>query len=138
MSRYSALVQAAHREQLKLETDSEPESVATGPLVNLWLVVALPANDFSKKIEYNEELGLLLAPEGKFIGFAHTREELHRMTTSKLEETEARGEPEDGPAIEVLADYVYLTYRAEFRGTEDLQKLLEFLLVEGMLKPQTS
>lgn len=134
MPRYSAMAHAAYMEQL----EAASEDIPTGPLVNLWLLVALPANDFSEKIEYNEELDLLLAPEGKFVGFAHTREELLRMTTSKMRETEVRGEPGDGPAIEVLADYVYLTYKAEFKGTEDLQKLLEFLLAEGMLKPQTT
>jgi hypothetical protein len=107
-----------------------------GALVPLWLVVALPADDFSKKIDYNEELDLLLAPEGNFVGFAHTREELSEMTTAKLGEIEVPNGPKDAPSIEVLADYVYLTYKAEFKGTEDLQKLLEFLLAEGMLKPQ--
>jgi hypothetical protein len=58
------------------------------------------------------------------------------MTTAKLGEIEVPNGPKDAPSIEVLADYVYLTYKAEFKGTEDLQKLLEFLLAEGMLKPQ--
>ncbi len=133
MPRCSAFARAAYMKQL----EEASEEIPSGPLVNLWLVVKLPADDFSKKIEYNEEMDLLLAPEGEFVGFAHTREELTVMTTAKLGETEVQGEPEEAPTIEVLADYVYLTYKAEFRGTEDLQKLLEFLLAEGMLKPQT-
>ncbi len=125
MPRYSALAHATYMEQL----ESTSEEISAGPLINLWLVVELPSNDFSKKIEYNEELDLLLASEGKFVGFARTREELIQMTTSSLD-------PES--ADEVSASHVYLTYRAEFRGTKDLQKLLEFLLAEGMLKPQNT
>jgi len=132
MSRHSAFAYAAYIKQL--EEDSE--DIPSGPLVPLWLVVALPADNFSDKIDYDEKMDLLLAPEGKFVGFALNGEELAKMTTSTLGEVEVRKEPEEGPTTEVLADYVYLTYKAEFKGTEDLQKLLEFLLAEGMLKPQ--
>lgn len=134
MSRHSAFAYAAYIKNLEEDTEEPP----SGPLVPLWLVVALPADDFSDKIDYDEKMDLLLAPEGKFVGFALTREELNKMTTSTLEEIESREGPEGAPATEVLADCVYLTYKAEFKGTEDLQKLLEFLLAEGMLKPQTT
>ncbi len=134
MSRHSAFAYAAYIKDLEEGTEEPP----SGPLVPLWMVVALPADDFSKKIDYDDKMDLLLAPEGKFVGFALGREELAKMTTSKLEEIESREGPEGAPSIEVLADFVYLTYKAEFKGTEDLQKLLEFLLAEGMLKPQTT
>jgi hypothetical protein len=133
MSRHSAFAYAAYVKQL----EEGSEEIPSGPLVPLWLVVALPADNFSEKIEYDEKTDLLLAPEGKFVGFAKTREELAEMTTAKLGEIEVKKGPKDTPRVEVLADFVYLTYKAEFKGTEDLQKLLDFLLVEGMLKPQT-
>jgi hypothetical protein len=107
-----------------------------GPCVPLWLVVELPADDFSDKIRYDEETDLLLASRGKFIGFATSKEELDRMTTATLGNIEVQKDPEEEPTHEVLADYVYLTYKAEFRGTADLQTLLEFMLAERMLKPQ--
>jgi len=133
MSRYSAFAYAAYMKKL----EEDPDDIPSGPLVPLWLVVALPADNFSEKIEYDEKTDLLLAPEGKFVGFAQSREELAEMTTAKLGEIEVKKGPDDEPTTEVLADFVYLTYKAEFKGTEDLQKLLDFLLVEGMLKPQT-
>lgn len=133
MSRHSTFAYAAYIKQLEEDSEDTP----SGPLVPLWLIVALPADNFSDKIDYDEKMDLLLAPEGKFVGFALGREELAKKTTSVLEEIESREGPEGAPTTEVLADYVYLTYKAEFKGTEDLQKLLEFLLAEGMLKPQT-
>ncbi|KKK89388.1 hypothetical protein LCGC14_2733580 [marine sediment metagenome] len=107
--------------------------------VPLWLIVEISAQDFSSKIDYNEELDLLLAPKGNFIGFATSSDELDSITTSKSREVKVCiSGSEGGVQTEVRADYVYLTYKAGFKGTKDLQKLLEFLLKEGMLKPQST
>jgi len=132
---YSALAHAAHQATLeKAMTDGE---VSSGALVPLWMVVEVSAQDFSEKIEYNEELDLLLAPEGRFVGFAKSKAEADEMTTGKLVEL-APPETEDEKILpKVKTDSVYLTYKADFRGTADLQKLLEFLLTEGLLKPQS-
>jgi hypothetical protein len=107
-----------------------------GPCVNLWLVVELPANDFSDKINYDEETDLLMASRGKFVGFARSKEELDQMTTTEF--TGAEVPAEEGDAVVALPGHVYLTYRAQFRGTADLQTLLEFLLEENLLQPQTA
>lgn len=106
--------------------------------IDLWMIVEVPKEKFSDKIEYDEELNLLLAPEGKFAGFAKTRAEADKMTTSKLKEVEIREAPEGGVHKEFVGDSVYLTYKAEINGTSDLRKLLEFFLSEGMLKPQNN
>ena len=120
----------------KLNLDAEPGY--SGPGVDLWMIVEVPKEKFSDKIEYDARLDLLLAPEGKFAGFAKTRAEADGMTTSKLKEVEVRGTPEDGVRKEVVGDSVYLTYKAQIKGTSDLKKLLEFFLSEGMLKPQNN
>jgi hypothetical protein len=109
-----------------------------GPNVEMWLVVELPSDSFSDKIRYDEETDLLLASKGKFIGFARSREELEQMTTTEFTGAEdPDDELEEGKTKEVLPGHVYLTYRAQLRGTADLQTLLEFLLAEKMLQPQT-
>ncbi len=124
-------------EQYELATPPYAGSfISSDPSVSLWLIVEIPKEKFSEKIEYNEELDLLLAPAGKFIGFALSGLDVDKMTTSKLKEVELRGEPEEGLRKEVVAESVYLTYKAEVRGHKELLKLLEFLLAEKMLKPQ--
>lgn len=132
MNPWAVLAYAAQMGQL----DLDEEMGYRGPNVDIWLIVEIDKKNFSERIEYDEELDLLLAPEGKFVGFASTKAEADRMTTAKLKEVEVRGEPEDGIRHEVVADAVYITYKAEIKGQKELRKLLEFLKSEGMLKPQ--
>jgi len=110
-----------------------------GPNVDLWLVVELPSDDFSDKIRYDEETDLLLASRGKFIGFARSREELDQMTTTEFTGAEEPDDVPEGGEVKIARPgHVYLTYRAQLRGTADLQTLLEFLLAENLLQPQTA
>ncbi len=123
--------------------DFEGDKKYNGPNVTLWFVVEIGKKNFSEKIDYNEELGLLLASDGRFIGVARSLTELEEMTTAKSREVEVVDKPKDGESkstvhIETVTDNVYLTYKAEVRGTEGLEKLLAFLLAEEMLKPQNN
>lgn len=127
---------AAAAEMGELNLDTGPGY--SGPGADLWMVVEVPKERFSEKIEYDEKLDLLLASEGKFVGFAKTKIEVDKMTTSKLKEVEIQGSPEDSGRKDLVAESVYLTYKAQVRGTSDLKKLLEFFLSEGMLKPQNN
>ena len=131
---YADLAQMAMAQQQAAIAVSDSKE---GPRLDLWMVVEIKKENFSEKIEFDEELGVFLAPEGKFVGFALTRHDVDEMTTAKLHEVETPGEIEGTTHTELASQYVYLTYKAELKGAEALKKLLGFLVSEGMLKPQT-
>jgi hypothetical protein len=104
--------------------------------VDLWMVVEIDKKGFSEKLEYDAELDLILAPEGNFVGIAATKIRADEMTTSRAVSVPIRNENGDRIGEEVVAEHVYLTYKATIKGTTELKKLLAFLKSEGMLQHQ--
>ena len=104
--------------------------------IDLWMIVEIEKKGFSEKLEYDPELDLILAPDAKFLGFAATKVRTDEMTTTKVIEVPIRNEEGERIGENILAESVYLTYKATIKGTTELKKLLAFLKSEGMLQHQ--
>jgi len=89
------------------------------PKLNFWLVVALPGKDYSERIEWHENLPMLVPVSGSGVltGLAQSNAELTKMLT------------ED-------SGNVHLTYKVKIQGQKAWRDLLEFLAEHGMLEKE--
>ncbi len=89
------------------------------PKLDFWLVIALPGKDYSERIEWHEDLPMLMPTSGSGVltGLAQSNAELNKMLT------------ED-------SGNVHLTYKVKIQGQEAWRDLLEFLAEHGMLEKE--
>jgi hypothetical protein len=87
--------------------------------ISFWLVVGLPGDSFSDKLEFHEEVPMLMpiSGSGKFLGIAQSKAELDKMVTSDK-------------------DNVHLTYKVKLQGQKAWRDLLEFLATHDMLEKE--
>lgn len=86
---------------------------------NFWLVVGIPKKDFSEKIEWHEEIPMLMPASGvgKLIGLAQTKDDLNKI-------------------IEADQGNVHLTYKVKIQGQKAWRDLVEFLAQHDMLEKE--
>jgi len=87
--------------------------------LNFWLVVSLPADSFSEKLEWHSEIPMLVpvSGTGKLLGLAQGKDDLDAM----LHEDRAN---------------VHLTYKVKIQGQNAWRDLLEFLAEHNMLEKE--
>jgi hypothetical protein len=102
-------------------------SVNSFPKLNFWLVVSLPGDDYSEKLEWHHEIPMLIPASGtgRLLGLARTKPELDAMLL------------EDSQSKRGKTGNIHLTYKVKIQGQESWRSLLEFLATHDMLEKET-
>ena len=89
------------------------------PRTSFWLVIGLPADDYSERIEMHDEIPMLMPVSGSgvLVGLAKEKTELDKM----LMEDEK---------------HVHLTYKVKIQGQKAWRDLIEFLAKHDMLEKE--
>ncbi len=89
-----------------------------------WVLLRLPADKFSEKVEFHETIPMWIPKEdeGEFAGLAMNSTEIDKVIESTLDEETGNNK------------YVYLVYAVKIQGAKSWRDLLEFLGEHAMLE----
>lgn len=108
---YTAWAEQMQTYQKYLNTAGEPKC--------FWIVLGLPGNNYSDKLEWHKEIPMVvpIKGEGKLIGIASSKEQVDALIAKDQ-------------------DNVHLVFKAKIQGEDAWRKLLEFLGTHAMLEKE--
>jgi hypothetical protein len=94
------------------------------PKLNFWLVISLPGESYSEKLDWHDKVPMLMPASGTgiLLGLAQTKEELEEMMF------------EDAKGKDGKPGNVHLTYKVKVQGQNAWRDLLDFLAEHDMLE----
>jgi len=97
------------------------------PKLNFWLVISLPGDNFSEKLEWHEELPMLMPASGTgaLLGLAQTKAELDEMMF------------EDAKTKEGKTGNIHLTYKVKIQGSKAWRDLIDFMAKHDMIEKES-
>lgn len=101
------------------------------PAYFFWVVLRVPAKNYSELIEDHETIPMMVPKEGcgELVGFARDKAELDAMTTPALDAKAGKVREGDNKG-----NYVYLTYRVRVQGEQHWRELVEYFANKGMIE----
>jgi hypothetical protein len=97
------------------------QAQSVGDSVVFWVVVQLPKEDFSDKLDFHEKIPMMMPAEdsGVLLGIAKSGKELDQMTTDST------------------GQHVHLVYKIRLQGQKSWRTLLEFLGEHNMIERES-
>ena len=94
--------------------------------LSFWLVISLPGDSYSEKLEWHDKIPMLVPSSGtgSLLGLARTKAELDEMMF------------EDSKAKDGRPGNVHLTYKVGVQGQKAWRDLLNFLAEHDMLEKE--